>query len=291
MVEIVDIKIKKDKIYIMSSEDKVIDAELNNTTLLNVNKINFTIDYIKSNPKTILNFLKILIKKNNVHILKIKEYNLVNIFLPIIKDIDLIDTLFVNENVKVDYEFYNLIKACKNIKELNIYNIPEFIFYTLSNQMNIKVRNETLFMSTFMNDNDIHSISDMYYKRTILINNDFNNIDINDLETFLNINKNLRIIKVNHYIYINLENIIHLLHKYNKNKVIIEIIIDENNEKVITKETKKINKLAFNNYVKVKFKYTNDYNKKHLMESVNYKLLTFIVIGLLIVFLLIIINL
>ena len=91
-------------------------------------------------------------------------------------------------------------KICKlnNIKYISFAYIPVYMFELIDkNGIIPESRNEILFTSNFMETNDLKTYSAIFYKNSILLEFPLSNEDIEDFDTFCNINRHLKIIHAN----------------------------------------------------------------------------------------------
>ena len=66
------------------------------------------------------------------------------------------------ENQEIDYDLFKILKQNRNIKNISCYNISELFYKQLKKQKYIKIRNEILLTSAFMEKNNIQSINSIY---------------------------------------------------------------------------------------------------------------------------------
>ncbi len=109
----------------------------------------------------------------------------------------------------------------KYLTNLECYEIDNCLMDRLYINKNLKVvtRHKVEFASEFMKDNFLNHYSDIYYKRTIVINHELDEIELEDLRTFININTRLRLIKILRFTEKTIYAIIDLLKEYKSDTI------------------------------------------------------------------------
>lgn len=241
-----------------------------NTNIISESELVFSDEYMVSNINLVNTFLKELINNNNIDTIVIRENKIATLVLKVIENIPQIKTLYLLEETIITYKICKSIIKTNVIKEVSLYSLPIFLLEMFDKE-NIKVnsRNEILFLSKFMKNNNLDTFSSIYYKTTINIELPFTKDDEEDFIAFININKYLKNIYINRLNKNDIENILDILNKYKiKN---IKIYIRENIQnlelieylKNINKLNKKINNIQF------KIHYSNDYLEDNLFNQIN----------------------
>jgi len=145
-------------------------------------------------------------------------------------------------------------------------------------KITIDSRNEMLFLSNFMKNNNLDKFSSLYYKSTINLDLPLSNEDEEDFLSFMNINKYLKNIYINKLNKNDVENLLKILYKFKLKN--IKIYIKENiNDIELIEYLKKINKKnAKINGIKFKIDYSNDYLADNLMNQIHLNTIKFCII-------------
>ena len=125
-------------------------------------------------------------------------------------------------------------------------------------------RCEILYLSNFMEKNNLLRYSNIYYKTNIRITFPLSLEDLKDLEDFLKINKYLKTIHINKLINSELENLVNILIKYNRHnlKIIIhENLTDEKQAEYLKNKNKQYKK-------KYKIYLSLEYSKEYLDKNI-----------------------
>ena len=192
-----------------NNKDKVITNEtlfhikipntesLNNTSVINIKELTFTEDYLKDNIKLIADFFNLIIIKNNITIIKIKNsYNL-NLLMELINQLENIKKIVFLTNTTIDYDLFMQILDNKTIKEIECYTIPKYLLDRLDTNKHLIVhtREREYYDTKFMKENFLSSYSDLYYKKSIIITHEFNEKEYIDFKNLININNKLKRIR------------------------------------------------------------------------------------------------
>ena len=180
---------------------KDIKEDLNNTNVIDTKEIYFSTLYIKENLELVSSFLNVIILKQNIHKVTIKDYDIIFPVLDIISLIPSIKELYIKPDKVLTYEMFLKILDNEYLTYINAYDIPKYLLerLDLTKQIDIDLRSEILFTSNFMESNKLNTYSDIYYKKSIIIDKDFLDTDTNDFLTFLNINKYLKQIEFSYF--------------------------------------------------------------------------------------------
>lgn len=279
-------KIVKNEI-IVSLLNKDFKENLNNTNVINTKETYFSINYINENVELVSSFLNVIIIKNNIHKFIVNNEEATLITLKIIKNINKIDEIYLNYDNTLKYDEFIEILNNNYLKVINLFDIPNYLLEMIDVNKNLKVtiRNEILFTSNFMEINNINTYSDIFYKKEIYIN-EFKDRDYLDFDSFIQINKYLKIINFyyfskrqfdyifNKLIKLNLKNI-----KINFNEGNINI---QNVVEYINKVKKEKEDFILTNNINFKINYSKEFKKNNMFKQIN---LNFIKISLLFVIL------
>ena len=189
--------IQDDTILFKYRKSKLTEPNLLNTNVISNNELIFSEDYLNENAKIVSLFLKELINEKNVTKIIISNNELANIVLDLLKNISNIEELSITDDDNLTYAICEKIIKNKNIKKLNCYNIPQFMIEELDkHKILAESRNEVLFTSNFMSDNDLNSFSKIYYKTIIKIDENLTENEKEDIRTFFLINKYIKVIHI-----------------------------------------------------------------------------------------------
>ena len=265
------IQIKNNHLF-FSKKSRIRNLELKtliNTNVISQNELLFSDDYIESNLKLVHSFIKEISLNYNINTIIIKESEIVPLILKVISKIDNINSLYLLEETITNYKICNSIIKCGNIKYVNLYNIPTYLLELLDKEkIKTDSRNEILFSSNFIKNNNLDKFSSLYYKREIHIELPFSKEDEEDFISFININKYLKYIYINKVRKEDIETILEILYKKRlKNiKVYIQDNINDNNLieylKKLNKKNSKINGIQF------KIDYSEEYLQNNIIGQI-----------------------
>lgn len=279
-------KIVKNEI-IVSLLNKDFKENLNNTNVINTKETYFSINYINENVELVSSFLNVIIIKNNIHKLIVNNEEATLITLKIIKNINKIDEIYLNYDNTLKYDEFIEILNNNYLKVINLFDIPNYLLEMIDVNKNLKVtiRNEILFTSNFMEINNINTYSDIFYKKEIYIN-EFKDRDYLDFDSFIQINKYLKIINFNYFSKRQFDYIFNKLIKLNLKNIKInfneENINIQNVVEYINKVKKEKEDFILTNNINFKINYSKEFKKNNMFKQIN---LNFIKISLLFIIL------
>ncbi len=268
-------KITKNNMSISLVRSKTSKANINNTNIINTNEIIFSKDYIYTNSDLVSSFLNVILLKKEVNKVIITNYDIISFALKIINGIPNITKLEIKPQKVISYEMFLLILENRYLKELNVYDLPPYLLERLdiNKDLIVNLKSEMFFLSEFMEENDLKTYSDLYYKKSVNISQNFQNDDYEDFERFLNINNHLKIINLIHVSFIDLNFIIELLINLKLND--IKIILQEKNNNLKTvfnaveSITKKHEKYFKDNNIDLRINYSLEYKRNNLFKQLN----------------------
>lgn len=242
--------------------------DLLNTNIISRNELTFTEDYLVDNSKMVRGFIKELIEDKDIHILEIKDYKLCNIILLITNDIKELNKLYIAEDCDLEVHTCKSIIKSSNIEYVDCYNIYYYLLLELDKYgIYVNSRNQIIFLSNLMSDNDLNTSTKLFYKSNLNITSPLSSNDEVDFENLLNVNKYLKIINLNCFNQLDLD----FLYNTLKNKHIkgISIYVHENikDEKKI-KQLKKINKKFKKAKLSLHLAYNDEYLKNNLFKQI-----------------------
>lgn len=279
-------KIVKNEI-IVSLLNKDFKENLNNTNVINTKETYFSINYINENVELVSSFLNVIIIKNNIHKFIVNNEEATLITLKIIKNINKIDEVYLNYDNTLKYDEFIELLNNNYLKVINLFDIPNYLLEMIDVNKNLKVtiRNEILFTSNFMEINNINTYSDIFYKKEIYIN-EFKDRDYLDFDSFIQINKYLKIINFNYFSKRQFDYIFNKLIKLNLKNIKINFnegnINIQNVVEYINKIKKEKEDFILTNNINFKINYSKEFKKNNMFKQIN---LNFIKISLLFVIL------
>ena len=244
-----------------------------NTNVISCNELVFSDDYIENNKKIVATFLDELTKNYNVDTIILENNSFALLFLDILKNNKQIRTVIFKEECPITFHMCEQIMK-SYIKSVNCYTLQPFMIEYLDKyEIVVESRNEILFLSNFMIENNLNKFSSLFYKISLKIDFPMSNQDEQDFEAFCKINKYLKVIDVNAINKNDLEFLITTLKKNNKKN--IKIVIHENiNNPETIEYLKKFNKRKSKKY-KIIFKlaYSNEYLRNNIFKQANINIL------------------
>ena len=204
-----------------------ISNDLINTNIISNNELIFSDVYISENAKILSSFIKELALQYNVNKAIVSKIDLASLVLNLLKKATSITEIEIKEDESLTYTICEQVIEINHIKTLNCYNLQPFMIELLDkNGITCISRCEILYLSNFMEKNNLLRYSSIYYKTNIRITLPLSLEDLKDFEDFLKINKYLKVIHINMLITHELENLINILIKYNRHN--LKIVIHEN---------------------------------------------------------------
>ena len=266
----INFKYKVDK----TREEKDLTKTLMNTNVISNDELIFSDNYLKNNINIMSSFLSEIVKEKKISKLVIEEADIVTIALDIVSNIKYITKLYIIPDVPINYNIYEKLALSNYLKYVNCFEIPSFMLEKLTNNgMVIDIRCEIVSISNFVYQNNLINYTKLYYRKTIKIFEKFNSSDLDDFETFCQINRNLKSIYIYDFDLSMIENIYKILSKTNKKNV--KLIIHQNldNTSLINgsmKKLKLINKSLIKNCdSRIKIIYSMDYISKNFVKQLS----------------------
>lgn len=248
--------------------------EILNTNVISCNELIFSTDYLLQNQKIVSSFINELTNDYNIDTISIEKFDYAKIILNLIKSNKQINNLILKEENQLTFTLCELI-AKTNIKNVNCYNLQPFMIEYLDKyHILIESRNEILYLSNFMLQNNLSVFSSLFYKMTLQIDLPMNNQDTEDFFAFCRINKYLKTINVTSVNKNDLEFIVNTLRKCNKKNIRI-IIHDNVNDEDVINYLKAFNKKKSKKYkIYFKLEYSNEYINNNILKQTNNSILT-----------------
>lgn len=263
--------------HVKSKENK----NLNNTNIIDTKELLFSYQYVKDNLELVSSFLNTIIIKNKIDKVRVNNIELTTLTLDLIENSKNIKKLLISEDKTLDYEIFLKLLDNHTLEYINCYDIPPFLLERLDINKNLKIdiRCEMFFLSKFMEDNKLVKYSDIYYKKTVVINKNFDKKELEDFKTFLKINKYLKEIHIKNYTNDLIYSIIDLFKEYNiTNKIIV--FYENGNINIIVNSINYLKDLYkdYLNDSNIDFKivYSKEYKRKNLFKQLNFVTLKYI---------------
>ncbi len=239
-----------------------------NTNVISNNELIFSDEYLEENKKIVSLFIGDLVKEKGISNISVSSCELAELIFGLLKDINNIDCFTITNNDNLSYTLCEQISKSKSIKKLNCYGIPTFMIEMLDkSHIEVESRNEVLFTSNFTAENNLSSFSKLYYKSTVKISNILEKEDLDDFDTFCNINKYLKVICFEKYTFESVEAVSDLLIKNKEKNIIIEIHEDLNDSDDIVK-LKNLNKKLKKYKIRVVLVYSKDYLEQNYLQQI-----------------------
>lgn len=282
----ITISIQDNTLVFKYRTNKPVAVNLLNTNVISDNELVFSDEYIEKNKKIVGLFLCDLVNDKSITDITISNNDMALLVLDVLKGLKNIEVLSLNDDETISYELCEKISKSTNIKMVNCYSIPAFLIEMLDkNNIKVESRNEVLFTSNFMLDNNLSSFSQIYYKNSVKFGEIITNEDIEDFNSLCNINKYLKNIHLDKYNHNDIMKIIDVIKK-NKRKNIVIQLHDDIDDPDIIEELKAINKEACKkNSIKLKLVYSKDYLEKNYLKQITFttlsicSLIIFLIIG------------
>ena len=267
------IKVTKDSLAFSIYTKETSETNINNTNIIDTKNIIFTDNYIIENLELVSAFLNVLILKNDINTIKVKHLSIIRLVLNLTNYLPNLTALYILENASIDNMLAQTILESKYITYFNCFNMSNLMFDKLNQKMTVEVRSEIFSISTFMKNNNLLTYSDVYYKKTVIIDCELDKIDLNDFENFLQNNKKLKTIDIKKYSNENINQIIETLIKNDKKNIKINIF--EENENIISEINylKKLQNIVKKNKVDLKIIYSDEYKQKNFLKQINLNIL------------------
>ena len=264
----ITITIQDDSLIFKYRTNKPVNQELLNTNVIKNNEVVFSDNYLKDNSNIVGLFLSDLYKLRDFKEIIVSNNELALLVLNIIFAIPNIECFTINDDDNLSYELCEAIIKAQNIRKLNCYGVPEFMIELLDhNGIKVESRNEILFTSNFIAENNLNSFSKMFYKANIRFSEILTDNDFEDFKYFCNINKYLKTIHIDKYSFLNVKKITDILKKFKKKNISIQIHDDLDNPDEIT-NLKKLNKELRSKKIKMSLVYSKDYLEKNYLHQV-----------------------
>ncbi len=255
---------------------------LNNTNIISKDDLIFDTKYFKNNLKLVAGFLNVMVKNDNITKAIVDQEELIITSLELLNYIPTITDLIIKPDISIDYEMHLAILKNDTLRYINLYAIPTYLLERIDTTKGVKIetRVEVFYISNFLRVNKLTSYSDVFYKRKIVIDYEFKDLDYKDFDQFLSINNYLKTI---YFEYIDMDfikSIVRHLKEAKKKSITLTIKGTENNLSyfLALEEFAKKSKYIKQNKIKFKIDYTKEYKFENFMKLLNFTTLKYMLV-------------
>lgn len=255
---------------------------INNTNIISKDDLIFDIKYFKNNLRLVAGFLNVMVKNDNVTNAIIEHEDLIITSLDLLNFMPSITELVIKPDISIDYDMHLAILKNDTLKVINCYTIPTYLLERIDTTKSVKIvtRNEVFFVSNFLRKNKLSSYSDVFYKRKVVIDYEFGEVDFKDFDQFLSINTYLKTI---YFEYIDLDlvkSVVRYLRENKKKNITISIKGTPNNLSYfsVLEDFVKKSKYIKKNNIKFKIDYTQEYKVENFLKLLNFTSLKYILV-------------
>lgn len=259
---------------------------LNNTNIISKDDLIFDIKYFKNNLKIVAGFLNVMVKNDGITQAIIEHDELILLSLELLNFMPNITSLVIRPDVTIDYEMHLAILKNDTLKRINCYAIPTYLLERIDTTKSVKIetRVEVFFISNFLRINKLTSYTDVFYKRKIIIDYEFKEVDFKDFNQFLSINNYLKTI---YFEYIDMDlikNVVKHLRENKKNNITLSIKGTPNNLNhfLALEEFAKKSKYVKKNKIRFKIDYTKEYKIENFLKLLNFTTLKYMFVVIII---------
>ncbi len=280
--------------FLLENDTLIIGYKIENNTIKNINNTNiiseddliFDIKYFKNNLKLVAGFLNVMVKNDNIMRAIVEDEDLIITTLELLEYIPTIEELVIKPDIVITYNMHLAILKNDTLKVINCYHIPSYLLERIDTTKSVKIetRAEVFFISKFLRTNKLESYSDLFYKRTIIIDYDFSDLDYTDFEQFLTINTYLKTIYFEYISMDLIKSIMKLLRDKHKKNIIMNIKgTKENLEHFQELENyAKKSKYMKKNKIRFRIDYTKEYKLENFVKLLNFTTVKYLLVGIII---------
>ncbi len=258
----------KEKIRLNTEYKNLLD-----TNVISCNELVFSDIYLQNNVKILSTFFNELCQNYSINTLEITKNEYALYILDLFTSNKSINSLILKEDSQITFKLCEQVSKTY-IKNINCYNLQPFMIEYLDKyNVLVESRNEILYLSNFMIQNNLSVFSSLFYKINLQVDLPMSIQDMEDFEAFIKINKYLKYINVHTVSKSDLEYLIKVLR--NNNKKNIRIVIHDNiDDEEIIEYLKNYNRRYSKRYkIYYKLVYSNEYLKDNLFKQANNNLL------------------
>lgn len=266
--------IKNNSLLFKYKIKKMDEPNLLNTNVISNNELVFSDEYIVENNKIVSLFIADLVKDQEITNISVSNSELTNLILPILCKVECINVLTIEDDENLTYTLCEEIVKSKNIKKIECHSIAQFMIeYLDKNDVKVESRNEVLFTSKFMAENDLVSYSKLYYKDSIRFSSIITEDDLEDFKAFCSVNRYLKVIHFDKASLQNIKSIVNILIDSRMKNIVIELHddIDDLDEIADLKAYNKELKEKYKKYrIKIQLAYSEDYINKNYASQITF---------------------
>ena len=232
--------------------------------------------YLKNNIELTTATINEILKDKNINEVIINNYELIDITLEIIKNVEQIDKLIIKENKILNYDICEKIISINHIKFLECYHVAESMLDDFKDKnIDVFLRSENFSLSNFVSTNRLNTYNDVYLKKLVVFKNKITSNDLKDFQKFCEINEYITEINILGNFKLNdLKFITSSLVKNNLNNVLINIYPESIGlEEVgyIYTDLKKLGKnLKKENGIIINTRFSDNYKKSNYIRQLNF---------------------
>lgn len=277
-------KLSKNTIIVSEIKKDVDYKSLNNTNVINLKELKFSLAYIHENFELVSNFINLVIIKNNITTFQINNMDIAPISIKIANECSQVKKLVFKPDKRLNMELFLLILENRYIEEIDCYEIPSYLVDRLDTNKNVVVhtRNTYNYSSKFMVINSLSSYSDIYYKKYIVISSEITTSDLEEFNAFIHMNDRLKTIKIVCYTNEVINIVISSIIETSKKNITIEINEKNNDLNMIYNSInylkKTYHKYFEENNIQFKLNYSKEYKNNNFFKAINFKLLTSLIL-------------
>lgn len=289
----IKVDVKKNSIIFSIYNREIKEENMNDTNIIDTKNLKFSEQYILDNLELVSSFFNIIILKEKINTAIIKNLDISETVLKIINYIQNITKVIFVEDKELNYTISSYLLNNKNLIKIECYSMPEIMLQKFSKDI-VDTRCEILFISDFMQYNNINTYSKLCNKDKIIIDSYITKFDYDDIIYFIKTNTNLKKITIKGYKKENLITLLEMLKQNNLKKITIILLEDEKIVDNLLNDAKLFPKLSKKYNVIIKIKYSKKYKEKNKFKElfiVTIKTcLLVVLISLIILFIIIKIN-
>lgn len=271
-------KLLQNTISISEIKKEVDYKSLNNTNVINVKELKFSIEYIRENFELVSSFLNVIIIKKDIKTAIINNMDIALISIDLINSLEHIESVIFKPDKKVSYDLFLKLLDSRFLKSVECFDMSHFLIERLdvNKRLIVKTRNKISNPTPFSIINNLDSYSDIYYKKVLVIQKSFTKDELDELKAFISINNRLKVIKLVKYSNEILTTIINELKDNNKRNILIQIYEKDNDLNTIFNSVNYIKKKEKNylekNNIRFKLDYSKEYKSKNFFKQINFKM-------------------
>lgn len=264
----INLTFNKDILIFDLYTEQIDKQNLNNTNVIDIENLKFTEDYIINNIDIVSTFLNLIVLKNKSTKVIIKNLQVAETVLILIKNIDSLKEIVFLEDKQLSYTICSLLIENINLECINCYNVPQVMFYKFKKNI-LETRYKIFSTSRFMKYNKITTYSKLFNKEKIIIEEPLSIIDIENIIDVFKLNKNIKKIEYRGYKKKNLNAIVKLLKQSEIKNATILIVERKDLTQNIINDIPLFKKIIKNNKIEIKIKYSNEYKKNNSFKELN----------------------